>query len=261
MIEEIDRVYGQVSAEGRTELSYSKDFPKFRYLLAFLVRFLTSFSSRIEANVPRLSRQYEVLRVYPVVLPIGRITLQEQSITVSTGSLSQPSGLSAAEQDRTYILPRRCGVIVNNTSIHHNERFWPHAHMLEPRRWLAPLPNLYDPLSPHHSSHHIDHCDLDSGHSNASNTLDNDRSGLPSTGTVKGTFMTFSEGARACLGRRFAQAEFVAFFAHLLRRHRLHLGDGHKSRDEIERAFRSRSAGSPVTLAPPEDVKVVLQPR
>lgn len=72
--------------------------------------------------------------------------------------------------------------------------------------------------------------------------------------------MTFSEGPRACLGRRFAQVEFVAFFAGLMRRYRVKLGEG-AERGRVERMIRLRSGGSPVTLVPPEDVKLNLEVR
>jgi cytochrome P450 len=37
VIEEIDAVYAQANKQGRTELSYTEDFPRFRYLVAFMV--------------------------------------------------------------------------------------------------------------------------------------------------------------------------------------------------------------------------------
>lgn len=37
VIEEIDAIYARAAEEGRTELSYTHDFPRFRYVLAFMV--------------------------------------------------------------------------------------------------------------------------------------------------------------------------------------------------------------------------------
>lgn len=37
MIEEIDGVYEGAAREGRKELYYTEDLPKFRYVLAFMV--------------------------------------------------------------------------------------------------------------------------------------------------------------------------------------------------------------------------------
>ncbi|EJD40943.1 cytochrome P450 [Auricularia subglabra TFB-10046 SS5] len=51
----------------------------------------------------------------------------------------------------------------------------------------------------------------------------------------KGQFMAFSEGARACLGKKFAQVEFVAVIATLFSRFRLELDCGPGENIEIVR--------------------------
>ncbi|KAK4234214.1 hypothetical protein C8A03DRAFT_38020, partial [Achaetomium macrosporum] len=78
----------------------------------------------------------------------------------------------------------------------------------------------------------------------------------PIPGCRKGTFMTFSEGPRACLGRAFAKVEFVAFFSKLLRHHRLQL-DESASAIDVEKVLRLKS----VTLIPPEDMRIRLVAR
>ena len=37
VIREIDWVYDEAKKEGRDELTYTEDFPRFRYMLAFMV--------------------------------------------------------------------------------------------------------------------------------------------------------------------------------------------------------------------------------
>ena len=54
-----------------------------------------------------------------------------------------------------------------------------------------------------------------------------------------------------------AKIEFVAFLSRLLRRHGLQL-DESASAIEVERGLRLESRGSPVTLIPPDDVKIRL---
>ena len=83
---------------------------------------------------------------------------------------------------------------------------------------------------------------------------------VPIPGCRKGTFLTFSEGPRACLGRTFARAEFVAFFSRLLRHHRLRLHESVSAVD-VEKVLRLRSGGSPMTLIPPKDVRICLDAR
>lgn len=61
-------------------------------------------------------------------------------------------------------------------------------------------------------------------------------------------------GAKVCSG------QVPAFFAGLLKQHRIRLG-GTVPANEVERTLRLRSGSSPVTLVPPEDVKLYLTPR
>lgn len=37
VIKEADKVFEEAAAEGRDQLSYTYDFPKFKYMLAFMV--------------------------------------------------------------------------------------------------------------------------------------------------------------------------------------------------------------------------------
>ncbi|KAK2755486.1 hypothetical protein FQN54_006423 [Arachnomyces sp. PD_36] len=206
VIAEVRRVYREAEAAGRSELSYVEDFPKFRYLLAFM---------------------YEVMRVFPIVIPITRLAVTDHDLPV---------------QGTQHTIPADTLTIVNNTAIHHNEANWPHPHIIEPRRWLTANPNAYDPKAPTPQQE--------------AEILDQSTD-RPIASHRRGTFMTFNEGPRACLGRRFAQVEFVAFFAGLLRYHRLRL-DGSFEPVELEEQIRLRGGGSPVTLVPPVDVKVYL---
>lgn len=176
------------------------------------------------------------MRVFPTVLPIGRVTTSPQEIvqTAHDGDKKQT----------THILPKGTGVIVNNTAVHFSRAHWPSPHVLDPRRWLVERPNAFDPAVP--LSAHDDEC------------ICNGSASIP--GHVRGTFMTFSEGPRACIGRNFAKAEYVAFFARLLRAHRLVLRTGVDAA-QAEREIRLRSAGSPVSLMPDGDVPVRIVPR
>jgi hypothetical protein len=39
IFEEVDRIYAEAGRAGRSDLSFTDDFPKFRYLVAFMVCF------------------------------------------------------------------------------------------------------------------------------------------------------------------------------------------------------------------------------
>lgn len=178
------------------------------------------------------------MRVFPIVIPIGRIVTQPQVLTVEETS---PTTASCSTSS-THTLPAQCGVIVNNTGVHYNRKSWPHPEIIDPNRWLSSSPNTWDPVT-------ATQADIDA----FSKTT-------PIPSHTKGSFLTFSEGPRACLGKRFSQVEFCAFYAGLLKNHRLKLA-GSSTKEEVERSLRLRCGGSPVTLVPHDDVQISLSPR
>lgn len=68
----------------------------------------------------------------------------------------------------------------------------------------------------------------------------------------KGTFLPFSEGARACSGKKFASVEFVAVLFTLLREHRVEL-EGGWTAERVRKVLSGRKAGG-LTLQPPESI-------
>ncbi|KAK0634278.1 cytochrome P450 [Bombardia bombarda] len=185
-------------------------------------RYLTSF-------------MYESLRVFTIVQSITRKVYEPQNLLVHDSSTGET---------RNVQLPAGTAVIINNVALHFLPLNWPSPHVLEPRRWLVSEPNTFDPLEKPTAAQEADM---------AAGTT-------PIPNHERGTFMAFNEGLRACLGRIFAKAEFVAFFAHMLRDHRFEL-DEDVSPADVERIMRLRSGGSVVTLTPSENVRVRLVPR
>ncbi|KAA8909881.1 cytochrome P450 oxidoreductase [Sphaerosporella brunnea] len=212
IIAELDQVYAEAAAAGRSELTQAEDFPKFRYVLAYM---------------------YEALRVFPVVIPIARGTTQSQQVI--------------ADSSATFVLPAACEVVINNTAVHFHARYWPEPETFEPLRWLSEDPNAYVPSAPTaQQRREIGKKLQERGQWNPNHR--------------RGTFLTFGEGPRACIGRRFAHAEYAAYFACLLRRHRVHLADG-LAAGEVERRLRMTSGGGLVTLTPRDNVKLKLVAR
>ncbi|KAI0198464.1 putative cytochrome P450 oxidoreductase [Astrocystis sublimbata] len=185
--------------------------------------------SQLLGNFPYLlSFMYEMLRVFPVIRPIARRTTTAQKLIVADGDV---------------ILPAGTDVIVNNTALHFSELDWPSPEIIDPQRWMVPDPHSFDPSvqpSEYEESKMRERFSI-----------------IPAN--RKGTFMTFGEGPRACLGRNFAKVEFVAFFCSLLRGCRLRLGDDVNA-EQVEKELRLLSGGSPVTLVPPDLVDVKLVP-
>ncbi|PKX95961.1 cytochrome P450 [Aspergillus novofumigatus IBT 16806] len=91
--------------------------------------------------------------------------------------------------------PPNTSIVLDVVAVHRNPRYWgDDAHVFRPSRWL--MDETYEPPadSVSHSKHHA-------------NLL----------GPRKGAFVVFSDGHRDCLGKGFAQAEFCAVIATLLK--------------------------------------------
>ncbi|KAF2141096.1 uncharacterized protein K452DRAFT_309529 [Aplosporella prunicola CBS 121167] len=221
IINEIDGLCREIAQAGQSELNYSQHFPRLRYTLAFMVNL----------------EQFEVLRVFPIANVVSRITEEPQEIQFQPTQTTQQH--DEASSPRRHILPAGTTVHINIPGIEHAARYWPQPSILEPRRWLRDNPNEWDPLAM---------------------AGDPDSTTAPIPNYAKGTFMGFNEGAHMCPGRKFAQAEFVAVVAELLRCHRVELCDDKES-GVLERELRLRNGDSPVLLSPPVELRLKLVPR
>ncbi|KAL8941986.1 MAG: hypothetical protein Q9216_001919 [Gyalolechia sp. 2 TL-2023] len=205
VVEEVDRVYAEAFAQGRTELTYADDFEKFEYTYGFM---------------------YETFRLFPAPQQITKTVTRPTHVYLTT-----PQG------PKPVLLPPECRVYLNVPATHHTEEYWPNAHMLDPTRWIRP-----------------------SAFTKASGAASSASGNNPSTiDRPRGTFLTFSDGARACLGRKFAQSEYVAFIVTLLGEYRVKLKGG-EVKEEVERKIFSRCKGT-LTLAPGDHVGLELQKR
>lgn len=140
-----------------------------------------------------------------------------------TKTVNQPTQIfvsSDVGNPTPYTLPKECRVYLNAPAIHYSERYWPSPLTLDPSRWRE-SPNVI-----------------------------RDR---------RGSFLTFSDGSRACLGRKFAQAEYIAFLAVLLREYKVTLGEG-MDPVVVEKDVYLRCAGK-ISLAPLDNVRLSLEKR
>lgn len=132
------------------------------------------------------------------------------------------------ESDSTpHVLPAQCRMYLNTTGTHYNTKYWSDPYKIDPNRWM--------------------------------NESHGPTSGARKSGPVKGSFIGFSEGARACLGWKFAQVEYLVFFAVMLRQYRIRL-KGNVPKSEVEKQIFLRCAGD-ITLSPFDNVKLALDKR
>lgn len=148
-----------------------------------------------------------MMRLFPIALAFTRELDTEETIKV-------PGGHEA-------ILPRGSICVVNVTGSHLSPGNWPSPRMIEPKRWLFNNPNDYDPSNP---------------------SPQEEAESIPSH--RNGTFLAFGEGPRACLGRRLARVEFVAFFSRMLRSYKVELEEGVDGQ-ALERLIRCRGGEPP----------------
>ncbi|KEQ98177.1 hypothetical protein AUEXF2481DRAFT_471843 [Aureobasidium subglaciale EXF-2481] len=165
---------------------------------------------------------YETFRLYPGVLLITKMVSKPQQIKVSLGSGKVSS----------HILPPETRVYLNTPAVHYSEKYWPNPTELDPSRWM-PEPK-------------------------AENT-DKKVVAADRTRHMRGTLLTFSDGARSCLGRKFAQAEYIAFLTSLLRDYRVELEPG-QDVATVRRDLDLKCAGK-VTLAPLDTLRLTLKKR
>ncbi|KAJ1567234.1 Eukaryotic translation initiation factor 2 alpha kinase 4 [Cladochytrium tenue] len=157
----------------------------------------------------------ETLRLHPVITNTAAWTADSAPVQ-SLGNLALP------ESTHIYIAIR---------SLHRDPDNWgPDAHLFRPTRWL--------PGSPKDDS--------------AADLVDSPETTLLSPKV--GAFIPFSEGPRACLGRRFSQTEFVALLSILALRYRWSLPESADPAHVLD-----GSVG--VFLLAPSMQNVVMQPR
>ncbi|PYI24537.1 putative cytochrome P450 oxidoreductase [Aspergillus violaceofuscus CBS 115571] len=162
---------------------------------------------------------YETFRLFP-------------GVTLITKMIHRPEHIITVEPNGThksYSLPAGTRVYLNAPAVHYHPKHWPDPYRLDPNRWL---------ISPNGEKH----------------VVASDR-----TRHMRGTLLTFSDGSRACLGRKFAHAEYISFFVTLLGQYRVVLPHG-SDPEVVARDLFGKSAGT-ITLAPHGNVPISIQSR
>ena len=172
-------------------------------------------------------QQMETLRLCPPVITIPKYTG------------NSPSQLEY--NDEMYQLPQHTNININPTGLHYNTEYWgPDAASFDPSRW-------------------------DASNKDSFLARNDGTSGLSGPGLeystihrpVRGAFVAFSDGFRACVGKKFAQVEFIAVLAVLFRDYEVSLarGPGESVEKVQERAWKALNGSKTVlTLAMEEDV-------
>ncbi|KAI9045920.1 cytochrome P450 [Aspergillus affinis] len=169
----------------------------------------------------------ETLRLYPPVITIPKWTGYS------------PSTITYHGQD--YIIPPKTNININVNVLHLSEEYWgPDAKHFHPQRW-------------------------DASNQDSFLAKNADTPGLVAAGLelptihrpVRGAYVPFSDGVRACLGKKFAQVEFVAALAVIVKQFRVELAeDSVEFRRNAERVLEGGI--SVLTLGMEENVPLRL---
>ncbi|SLM41142.1 cytochrome p450 [Lasallia pustulata] len=180
----------------------------------------------------------EVLRLVPPVVNIPKSTLKGQPQTIILDG-------------KKCVVPG--GVMVNLISavVHRNPRYWPTGPPTDPAHPIHPTSNTDNDLEEFRPERwltesppdHAKAANIVNGHAvdaQAAKPSDTDDLGVnaaPDTASTlyrppKGAYIPFSEGYRACLGRRFAQVEVLAVLAVIFAHYSVELAVDEFAHDE-----------------------------
>ncbi|KAL2919036.1 hypothetical protein HK105_201306 [Polyrhizophydium stewartii] len=159
----------------------------------------------IQELVYTLAVMNETLRLFPSAIQLPRITNGEQNLC-------------------GVILPDATAISVDIVALHYNPKYWgPDPDVFRPERWFA---------SPECARSAKTTADAVRANANARSTkeapaMDGDlpQQAQPLLSYNRYAFMAFYEGARSCLGKRFAQVEFITTIATIVQNYSIHLPD------------------------------------
>ncbi|KAF2083231.1 cytochrome P450 monooxygenase-like protein [Saccharata proteae CBS 121410] len=174
---------------------------------------------------------YETMRLIPAVTAIPKTTMKDspQALVVN---------------GKRVVIPENCLTSLDVPGTHHNPKYWPACPDID----ALPAGDELDQFKPERWL------------SNANKEVESDNLDTQSSlfRPAPGVFLPFSEGARSCMGRRFAQVEVMSVLAVLFQHHSVELAvDEFATDDEVERMPRrgserkevwQRAAGKSVDL-------------
>jgi cytochrome P450 len=188
----------------------------------------------------RPTSEWEFERDLPLLLNgfLGAVLNEElrlisPTITVPKITNSKPQHIIISNKEVT--LPANMMIRLCIPAIHRNPHFWPSIASTNPNKPACPLHNLDNDLEDFNPDRWIKGLSTEELQwpYNLRNKDDIPQSpGLPLYTPIKGSYIPFSEGQRACLGRRFAQVEILAALATIFSRYSVELAVDEWASDE-----------------------------
>jgi cytochrome P450 len=150
---------------------------------------------------------------------VGAVIHEElRLIPAIIGIPKEPNGDQTVVMDgRSFVIPADTFVHVHCVATNRNPRYWPESpNEFIPERWL--------PKTSTAEKEHVGDDKNDVGETDGLEVASFETSGTGSLfKPIKGSYNPFSEGARACPGRRFAQVEATAVLSAVFQRYSVEL--------------------------------------
>ncbi|KAL4890080.1 hypothetical protein BDV59DRAFT_195203 [Aspergillus ambiguus] len=168
--------------------------------------------------------EWDYERIFPKLVTPLCIMLETLRLYPAVSSLPKWTGDSDASisyRNQTYRIPHATHMSLDANALHYDELYWgPNASEFDPSRWDRRNANSFL-------------ANNDGLEGLTGPGLEHDTIHRP----VRGAFLPFSDGVRACVGKRFAQVEFVAALVVIFRDYRVSLG---RNGDETESEMQQR---------------------
>ncbi|KAH6572683.1 hypothetical protein BASA60_006494 [Batrachochytrium salamandrivorans] len=193
----------------------------------------------------------ETLRMFPPVIRILKYATNQQTLG-------------------KYTIPENTNINLHVSGLHYNPAYWgPDPTVFRPERWFSSpdcakhatktseffrdsAKSRTQPGQSAFSMHSTDHEGVSPNDgANSSSTL---QPHLSIFSYNRFAFIPFSEGPRSCIGKRFAQVEFITTLALIVQKYTIHLPDGVCIEDLVDSTYQ-------ITLLPKKDVKLCFRPR
>lgn len=163
----------------------------------------------------RPSSQWSFETDFPKLLdgPVGAImneTLRLYSVLPFLPKTTETTPKSLTIKDRSYVVPANTLIMINTSATHRNPKYWP-----------AIVPNAAD-APPYPVSSFDPFRWLQKDPKKRMNTT--------LFSPKPGSYIPFAEGPRACMGKRFAQAQFCAVIAKIFKEYTVELAVDSKAK-------------------------------
>ena len=146
------------------------------------------------------------------------------------------------------MVPADCYININTVAVHRNPKYWSPGPPSDPEHPVHPTSNTDNNLEEFRPERWLTESDLSQSTSSLpdaenhnNETSDLGVSSIPDTAStlfrpIKGAYIPFSEGYRACLGRRFAQVQVLTVLAVIFSQYSVELAvDEWATDEEVEK--------------------------